>query len=182
MLVTWARGPKESCEMDIVICEDNPVIVLDLSWMLEDLGHHVCGTADTAIKGMEECAQHRPDLVLVDLNLAEGRTGLALVNTLAELCIPSVIVSGETNTLPKTTWAKAVISKPFNEATLARALASVEADLQNEVVVRPTLEPIPDTGKAGALRGRRIGASIVVRTPVMPRPAPTPPSRPSPSA
>jgi CheY-like chemotaxis protein len=141
--------------MNILICEDNPVIVLDLSWMLEDLGHHVCGTADTAIKGMEECAQHRPDLVLVDLNLAEGRTGLALVNTLAELCIPSVIVSGETHTLPKTTWAKAVVSKPFNQATLAQALAAVEDDLQHHVAVSPTLELMSDAGKAGALRGLR---------------------------
>ena len=96
--------------MNILICEDNPIIAMDLSWMLEDMGHHVCGVADTAIRGMEECAHNKPDLVMVDLNLAEGRTGLALVNTLADLSIPSVIVSGATHTLPKTTWAKAVVS------------------------------------------------------------------------
>ena len=139
--------------MNILICEDNPIIAMDLSWMLEDMGHHVCGVADTAIKGMEECAQNKPDLVMVDLNLAEGRTGLALVNTLADLSIPSVIVSGETHTLPKTTWAKAVVSKPFTETTLAQALATVEANLQAHVDVNPTQEPTAVTGKAGTLRG-----------------------------
>jgi CheY-like chemotaxis protein len=102
---------------------------------------------------MEECALSKPDLVMVDLNLAEGRTGLALVNTLADLCIPSVIVSGETHTLPETTWAKAVVSKPFNEAMLAQALAAVEADFLHHVAINPTLEPTAVTGKPGTLRG-----------------------------
>ena len=102
---------------------------------------------------MEECALSKPDLVMVDLNLADGCTGLDLVNTLADLCIPSVIVSGETHTLPETTWAKAVVSKPFDETLLAQALAEVEAALQHHVAVNPTPEPGPDVGKEGTLRG-----------------------------
>ena len=149
----WAQMPRRSCAVNILICEDNPIIAMDLGWMLEDMGHHICGTADTAIKGMEECALSKPDLVMVDLNLAEGRTGLALVNTLADLCIPSVIVSGETHTLPKTTWAKAVVRKPFDEALIAQALAQVEADLQHHVAVSPSSKPGPESGKAGTLRG-----------------------------
>ena len=149
----WAQMPKRPGAMNILICEDNPIIAMDLSWMLEDMGHHVCGIADTAIRGMEECARSKPDLVMVDLNLAEGRTGLAMVNTLADLSIPSVIVSGETHTLPKTTWAKAVVSKPFNEAMLAQALAAVEADLQAHVAVSSTRGPTTVPGKAGTLRG-----------------------------
>lgn len=90
---------------------------------------------------------------MVDLNLADGRTGLGLVNTLADLCIPSVIVSGETHTLPATTWAKAVVSKPFDENLLAQALADVETHLQHHVAVDPVHEPTPDAGKVGTLRG-----------------------------
>jgi len=88
-----------------------------------------------------------------DLNLADGRTGLTLVNTLAELCIPSVIVSGETHTLPKMTWAKAVVGKPFDEVLIAQALAAVEADLQNHVAISPTPGPALEAGTAGTLRG-----------------------------
>jgi CheY-like chemotaxis protein len=147
------RRAKEQFAMNILIVEDNPVIAMDLSWILEDLGHRVCGTADTAAKGIDECAHSRPDVVMVDLNLADGRTGLALVNTLAQLRIPSVIVSGETDTLPKTTWAKAVVSKPFHQALIARALADVEADFQQHVVVDLSPESRPGTGKVGRLRG-----------------------------
>jgi two-component system, response regulator PdtaR len=138
--------------MNILICEDNPIIAMDLGGMLEDMGHQICGTVDTSTKAVQQCGRTKPDLVMVDLNLADGRTGLGLVNTLADLCIPSVIVSGETHTLPETTWAKAVVSKPFDESLLAQALADVEADLQHHVAVDPIPEPSPDMGKAGTLR------------------------------
>ena len=143
----WQRG------MNILICEDNPIIAMDLGGMLEDMGRQVCGMADTSAKGMQECARTKPDLVMVDLNLADGRTGLDLVNKLADLCIPSVIVSGETNTLPETTWAKAVVSKPFDESLIAQALADVETDRQNHVAVDPASEPGPEPGQPGTLRG-----------------------------
>jgi two-component system, response regulator PdtaR len=139
--------------MNILVIEDNPVIAMDLSWILEDLGHHVSGTADTAESGIHECVASKPDLVMVDLNLADGRTGLALVNTLADLCIPSVIVSGETHTLPKATWAKAVVSKPFDEALIAQALAAVEADFQHHVSLDRGAEHHTAEGKTGPLRG-----------------------------
>jgi len=139
--------------VNILICEDNPIIAMDLGGMLEDMGHQVCATVDTSTKAVQQCGRTKPDLVMVDLNLADGRTGLDLVNSLADLCIPSVIVSGETNTLPQTTSAKAVVSKPFDENLIAQALADVEADLQHHVAVDPTPEPGPEMGRAGTLRG-----------------------------
>ncbi|HVG46959.1 MAG TPA: response regulator, partial [Rubellimicrobium sp.] len=132
--------------MNILICEDNPIIALDLGGMLEDLGHHICATVDTSTKAVQQCGRTKPDLVMVDLNLADGRTGLGLVHSLADLCIPSVIVSGETHTLPETTWAKAVVSKPFNENLIAQALADVEADLQHHVAVERSPVTNPDMG------------------------------------
>ena len=72
MSATFARVPvlsakelRGQCAVNILIIEDNPVIAMDLGGMLEDMGHHVCGLADTAIKGMEECALNKPDLVMV---------------------------------------------------------------------------------------------------------------------
>ena len=126
---------------------------MDLGGMLEDMEHHVCRTVATSTKGLEQCARTKPDLAMVDLNHADGRTGLGMVETLADLCIPTVIVSGETHTLPKTTSAKAVVSKPFDETVIARALADVEADFQHHVAVDPAPEPTPEPGKAGTLRG-----------------------------
>jgi CheY-like chemotaxis protein len=116
--------------MNILICEGNPNVAMDLSWKLQDMGHHVCGTTSTSIKGMEQCALRSPDLVMVGLNLADGRTGLGLVEALAQLQVPAIIVSAGLHAVPRTTSAKAVLSKPINDEGLTRALAAVEEELE----------------------------------------------------
>lgn len=112
--------------MNVLVCEDDPIIAMDLSFTLEDLGHKVIGTVASSRQCLSRCASDPPDLVTVDLTLLDGRTGLRLVDLLAELGIPTIIVSGEAHLVPRPTSARAVLEKPFSEALLARALADVE--------------------------------------------------------
>lgn len=135
-----ARG---SPAMKILICEDNPIVAMDLGWMLQDMGHRVCGTATTSVTGMEQFALKQPDVVLVDLKLADGSTGLGLVEALAQLRVPTIIVTGETQAVPRSTSAKAVIGKPFDEELLAQALAAVEARPPSSASVS---SPAPQAG------------------------------------
>ena len=141
--------------MKILICEDNAVIAMDLGFMLMDLGHTICGTATNSVECMEKVALTRPDLVMVDLNLGDGLTGIGLVEALAQLGLPSVIVSGETQALITRTSAKAVLSKPFDEERLAQALAAVGADQEPRPPKRPAIEPAEAglTSEAGVLQG-----------------------------
>ena len=108
--------------MNVLICEDNALIAMDLAEMVVSSGHTVEGTVDRATDCLEQCAQTRPDLVLADLNLADGCTGLALVEALAHQGIPAVIGSSEANTVPATTSDKAVLEKPVHECDLTIAL------------------------------------------------------------
>ena len=108
--------------MKVLICEDNALIALDLAEMVVSSGHRVEGTVDRATDCLEQCSRTRPDLVLSDLNLADGRTGLDLVEALADRGIPAVIVSSEANAVPPTTSAKAVLEKPVHECDLTIAL------------------------------------------------------------
>ena len=108
--------------MRILVCENNAIIVMDLVDLLEDLGHMPSGTADTSDRCLELARTIRPYLVFVDLNLDNGRTGLALVEALAALGIPSVIVSAEAHTVPKTSSALACIDKPFSAAVIEATL------------------------------------------------------------
>jgi CheY-like chemotaxis protein len=108
--------------MNVLICEDDALIALDLAEMVSTHGHTVEAMVDRSSDCMERCAETPPDLVLVDLNLADGATGLDLVETLAERGIPTVIVSSEASTVPATTSAKAVIEKPVHECELTMAL------------------------------------------------------------
>lgn len=112
--------------MNVLICEDNAVIAMDLWWMLQELGHTVFGTVATARECLETAARTRPDLVLVDLTLRDGMTGLDLVEALARIDIATIIISGEARLVPPTTSARAVMEKPFDEDLVALAIAKVK--------------------------------------------------------
>jgi len=47
-----------------------------LAMLLADFGYTVCGTADTASGAIEQAVDHRPDLVLTDIRLANGSSGI----------------------------------------------------------------------------------------------------------
>ena len=113
--------------MKILICEDNPVIALDLEIMLEEIGHEVCGAVGSSAECLALVAVARPDLVTVDLDLADGPPGLRLVRFLHERGIGSIIVSGQVSCLNEPHPASAVIPKPVDEARLASALSRVAA-------------------------------------------------------
>lgn len=103
--------------MRILICEDNFVIALDLQGVIEELGHACCGIASRSDQCLAMCGAESPDLVLVDLDLADGPTGLDVVEALSKLGVPAIIVSGQTGRLGDHA-AKAVLPKPVNKPQL----------------------------------------------------------------
>jgi CheY-like chemotaxis protein len=114
--------------MKIVICEDNVMIAMDLEMIVEDLGHTDVGHATRSDTCLAMCREVEPDLVLVDVDLVDGPTGPDLTKRLAEMGIPSVIVSGQTNGLsPDDHAAGALLQKPFVESDLAGAIDHLEA-------------------------------------------------------
>lgn len=109
--------------MRILICEDNLVIAMDLEMIVEDMGHASAGLATTSAECLALCRAQAPDLVLVDLDLADGPTGPGLTRDLAAMGIESVIVSGQTEALVAGEHAaRAVVGKPVDEAALRAAI------------------------------------------------------------
>ena len=114
--------------MKILICEESSTTALDLWWLLHELGHTVCGIAQTSLGALEKVARSQPDLVMVDEDIDGGR-GRDLVEALSRSGVPAVILSGD---LPSVAWgtsAKAVLSKPFSEGSLTSVMARVERRL-----------------------------------------------------
>jgi len=72
---------------DVLIIEDEPVIAMDLEALLEDLGHNVVFNARTHREALGAIEDHTPGLVLADIRLADGSSGLDAVN--------EILVSGE---------------------------------------------------------------------------------------
>jgi CheY-like chemotaxis protein len=95
---------------------------MDLAEMVTAGGHMVEGTVESSADCLERCSVSPPDLVLCDLNLADGWTGLGLVEELAERGIPTVIVSSEAASVPTTTSATAIVEKPVHEVDLTIAI------------------------------------------------------------
>jgi CheY-like chemotaxis protein/DNA-directed RNA polymerase specialized sigma24 family protein len=110
---------------DVLVIEDEPLIALDLKRMLEDLGHRVA-IARTHQEALSAAKAKRPGLVIADIRLADGSSGLDAVNDLLRgLTLPVVFVTAFPERLatgcgPEPTF---LIRKPFREEAL-RAIVS----------------------------------------------------------
>ena len=61
--------------MHILIVEDEAIIAMDLATLVADYGQTDCGTADSASGAIKQAADHRPELVLMDIRLANASSG-----------------------------------------------------------------------------------------------------------
>jgi CheY-like chemotaxis protein/DNA-directed RNA polymerase specialized sigma24 family protein len=111
---------------DVLIIEDEPMIAHDLQSIVEDLGHQVIGVASTHAKAIKAVADKRPGLILSDIQLADGSSGLDAVNQiLAEFEVPTIFITAYperflTGERPEPAF---LITKPFRVDSL-RALIS----------------------------------------------------------
>jgi len=112
---------------DVLVIEDEPLIALDLKHMLEGLGHRVA-VARTHQDALKAANVKRPGLVLADIRLADGSSGLDAVNDLLRsLTVPVVFVTAFPERLtagrgPEPTF---LIRKPFREEALAAVVSQV---------------------------------------------------------
>jgi CheY-like chemotaxis protein len=114
---------------DVVIIEDEPLIALDLVQVVNDLGHRVVRVARTAEQAIEATRSLKPGLVLADIHLADGSSGLDAVNEiLRTISLPVVFVTAFpqrllTGTRPEPTF---LVTKPFQpqnvKAVISQAL------------------------------------------------------------
>jgi hypothetical protein len=65
---------------NVLIIEDEPMIAIDLKNLVLSLGHRVCATARTHKDAVEAFRKYYPGLVLADVLLADGSSGLDAAN------------------------------------------------------------------------------------------------------
>jgi CheY-like chemotaxis protein len=104
-------------ETGIMIIEDEPLIALDLAHMVNSMGHRVTGIARTQAEAEALWSNSRPGLVLADVRLADGSSGIDAVNAiLARTNIPVIFITAYPERLltgerPEPAF---LVSKPFN--------------------------------------------------------------------
>ena len=80
LLDTAGREIAEQVATSVLIIEDEPIIALDIESMVRELGHEVTGVARTHREAVDMVKARPPGLVLADIQLADGSSGLEAVN------------------------------------------------------------------------------------------------------
>jgi CheY-like chemotaxis protein len=98
-----------------------------MEWVVQQLGHEVAGPATTAEKAIELAGRERPNLVLMDIRLADNSDGVAAaVEIRQRFDIPSLFVSAHGDPISRNRAAAArpvgFIEKPFSPESLLMAI------------------------------------------------------------
>jgi len=114
---------------EVLIIEDEPMIAIDIEAIVQSLGHRVHGIARTHGESIALFKSGSPGLVLADIQLADGSSGLEAVNDLLRLrevpvifitSFPERLLTGER---PEPTF---LLTKPYQpdtvRATISQAL------------------------------------------------------------
>jgi CheY-like chemotaxis protein len=113
----------------VLIIEDEPIIAMDLENLVTELGHKVVAIAATKDDAVAKAKSERPGLILADINLGEGGSGIdAVSEILVSFDIPVIFITAYPEKLltgerPEPTY---LIAKPFLpetvQATVGQAL------------------------------------------------------------
>ncbi len=111
---------------DVMIIEDEPFIAMDLEGLVESLGHRVLGVARTHSEAITLAKAKRPGLILADIQLADGSSGLDAVNELLRSFeVPVIFITAYperflTGERPEPAF---LIAKPFQPATVSAVIS-----------------------------------------------------------
>ena len=110
----------------VLIIEDEPLISMQLEDLVRSLGHEFCGTAATRTQAQEVVAERTPGLVLADIQLADGSSGLDAVDDILAIdSVPVIFITAYPERLltgdrPEPTY---LVTKPFQESTVRAAIS-----------------------------------------------------------
>ena len=128
-LVEAQKSIDRQLKTSVLIIEDEPIIAIDLRNVVTDMGHEVVGIASTRDQAVAAALEKRPGLVLADINLGRGGSGIdAVKQILVGFSVPIIFVTAYPEKLltgerPEPTY---LVAKPFLpesiRATVGQAL------------------------------------------------------------
>jgi CheY-like chemotaxis protein len=89
-----AQAIVDQVATSVMIIEDEPLIALDIRSIVENLGHTVTGVARTHRQAAALASQNRPGLILADIQLADGSSGIEAVDQiLTSFEVPVIFIT-----------------------------------------------------------------------------------------
>lgn len=80
LIDTAMREMEASVAGAVLVIEDDAIIGMDITAIVEGMGHRITGVADTRARAVEMAGTERPDLILADIQLADNSSGIEAVN------------------------------------------------------------------------------------------------------
>jgi DNA-binding NarL/FixJ family response regulator len=117
--------------MRVLIVEDDAIIAMHLASLVVELGHEVCATAMSAAGAIALATAHNPDVVLMDIRLAQGSSGIDAAREIhARLGLRCIFLSGNLDEATRSTLLPFqpidFVGKPVLPVVLQRALKKAE--------------------------------------------------------
>jgi len=120
------RQIEDSLATKVLIIEDEMVIALDLKGLVEQIGHAVVGIAATRDEAVRLARQHQPGLILADVQLADGSSGIdAVHDILPSGNVPVIFITAFPERLltGERTEPAYLIAKPFLPETVVATIS-----------------------------------------------------------
>ncbi len=115
----------------ILVIEDEAIIGMLLTEVLEGMSHIVIGVAATESTAIALAAEYEPDLLIVDAGLTSGN-GLSAVDTITKTrFVPHIFTTGNALKVRLAKPSAVILEKPFHEAELADAIVNALSQAEN---------------------------------------------------
>ena len=125
--------------MRILIVEDEYLVATSLKYLLETMGYDVVGVADDVASAINEAGRTHPQMAFVDIQLAQGDSGLDAAAELQKRGVICIFLTGNPPGGPRPDLALGCLPKPFSDIALAGAIKIAEAVIDGSPL--PTAPP-----------------------------------------
>lgn len=129
LLKAGRAGIEKQDAAKVLIIEDEPIIAADIRRIVTGMGHDVVGVADTHAEAVALATDTSPALILADIQLADGSSGVEAVDEIhTKMVVPVVFITAYPERLLTGDRVEPpfLITKPFRpravEAAIAQAL------------------------------------------------------------
>lgn len=117
----------DAAPMRLLVVEDEALVAMEIETILESLGYDVIGVADTLADALALREAGQPMLALVDMQLANGESGLEIAAALRAHGTHSLFVTGNCPGDAGVDLAIGCLHKPFNDRGLMNAVDAARA-------------------------------------------------------
>lgn len=153
-IFTARRKVAAAAQSKVLIVEDEIFLAMDISDIVNEMGHRIIGPADTATSAVELAEREQPDLILADIALAGRSTGFDAVKTIRDTVgsVPVIFITAFPDRVPPDALKEpaCVIGKPYTEEQLRSVVSEAiffggtyTLTTAEEITVPPPNAPVP---------------------------------------